>query len=153
MEENLILKSVAITGHREADGLDEKKLEGVFKLLVKKGYTRFFVGMALGFDTVCFKILEKIREKENIKIIACIPCKDQDKYFTDEQKEDYAKMVKSANERIIFSEKYTSYCMHRRNCYMVDNSSVLVAFLNKNFGGTYNTVKYAEKAKKNIIRI
>ena len=35
--------------------------------------------------------------------------------------------------------------------YMVDNSSVLIAFLNKKSGGTYNTVKYAvEKGDVNV---
>ena len=33
-------------------------------VLIKKGYNRFLVGMAIGFDTLCFNILEKLRENE-----------------------------------------------------------------------------------------
>lgn len=152
-EENFVGRTVAVTGHRTLENINEAKLEEIFKVLIKKGYNRFLVGMAIGFDTLCFNILEKLREKHEIKIIACIPCLEQDKYFTESQKTEYARMVKSADEKRIFSEKYTSYCMHRRNCYMVDKSSVLVAYLRKSFGGTYNTVKYAEKQKKLIVNI
>ncbi|HBJ97737.1 MAG TPA: DUF1273 domain-containing protein [Clostridiales bacterium] len=154
MEVNsLIAKSVMVTGHRIVEDLDEKKLEEIFKLLIKKGYTRFYIGMALGFDTICFKILEKLRENNDITLIACIPCREQDKYFTDSQKEEYARMLKSANEKHLLSEKFTSYCMYRRNCYMVDHSAIVVAYLRKSFGGTFNTVKYAEKKCKKIINI
>mgnify|MGYP002515423043 CR=1 FL=1 len=154
MEVNsLIAKSVMVTGHRIVEDLDEKKLEEIFKLLIKKGYTRFYIGMALGFDTICFKILEKLRENNDITLIACIPCREQDKYFTDSQKEEYARMLKSANEKHLLSEKFTSYCMYRRNCYMVDHSAIVVAYLRKSFGGTFNTVKYAEKKGKKIINI
>ena len=152
-EENLVLKTVAVTGHRTVEDLDEQRLEEVFKQLIKKGYNRFLIGMALGFDTVCFKILNKLRANNDIKLIACIPCKDQDRYFTEAQKAEYAELVALADEKRIFSEKFTSYCMHRRNCYMVDKSSVIVAYLRKSFGGTYNTVKYAEKQGKTIVHI
>ena len=150
---NIISRSVAVTGHRTVENVNTAKLEEVFKLLIKKGYDTYLVGMALGFDTICFNILEKLREKYNIKIIACIPCKDQAKYFTESQKAEYDKMVASADEKRIFSEKFTSHCMHRRNCYMVDQSSVLISYLKKTFGGTYNTVKYAEKKGKMVIYV
>ncbi len=152
-EENFVGRTVAVTGHRTLENVNEGRLEEIFKVLIKKGYNRFLVGMAVGFDTLCFNILEKLREKHDIKLIACIPCLDQAKYFTESQKAEYERMVKSADEKRIFSEKFTSYCMHRRNCYMVDKSSVLVAYLRKSFGGTFNTVKYAEKQKKLIVYI
>lgn len=150
---SLIAKSVAITGHRTVENLDEKRLENVFKLLIKKGFTRFYVGMAIGFDAVCFKILEKLRENSDITLIACIPCREQDKYFTESQKAEYARMLKSANEKHLLSEKFTSYCMYKRNCYMVDHSAVVIAYLRKSFGGTFNTIKYAEKSNKKIINV
>ena len=137
----------------QTKNFNKEGLKEVFYKLIDGGYDTFLVGMALGFDTMCFNVLEQIRKEKNIKIIACIPCLEQDKYFTESQKTEYARMVKSADEKRIFSEKYTSYCMHRRNCYMVDKSSVLVAYLRKSFGGTYNTVKYAEKQKKLIVNI
>jgi len=150
---NVTRRSVAITGHRTVGDINVAKLEEVFRLLIKRGYDTYLVGMAVGFDTICFNILDKLRETHDIKIIACIPCKDQARYFTPEQKEEYERIVSIADEKRIFSEKFNSYCMHRRNCYMVDNSYVLIAYLNKTFGGTFNTVKYAEKKNKKIVYI
>ncbi len=150
---NVISRTVAVTGHRTVGDLNKTKLEEVFKLLIKKGYDTYLVGMAVGFDTICFNILSELKKTNDIKLIACIPCKDQAKYFTESQKEEYEKMLLVADEKRIFSEKFTSYCMHRRNCYMVDNSSIIIAYLNKTFGGTFNTVKYAEKKGKRIIKV
>ena len=148
-----LTKSVAFTGHRSIEEIDQKKLEGLISLLLKKGYNRFLIGMAVGFDTMCFKALEKFKSKYDFTIVACIPCRDQDKFFTESQKLEYARMISVADERIVFSEKYNASCMHRRNCYMVDNCSVLISYLKKNYGGTFSTVKYAEKLGKKVINI
>jgi len=40
-----------------------------------------------------------------------------------------------------------------RNKWMVDRSDFVLAYLFRDFGGAYNTVKYAEKKNKQIIRI
>ncbi len=149
-----IKKTCAVTGHREMKwDLDKLHLKEIFLSLIKKGYDTFLCGMALGFDTLCFKILEEIREKNDIKIVACIPCKTQDKSFSKEEKENYAKMVCSADKVILVSENYTPYCMQKRNVFMVDNSSILVAYLKQLKGGTFNTVQYADKMDKEIIRV
>ena len=62
-------------------------------------------------------------------------------------------MLKKADVTFYTSTDYTPYCMQKRNMFMVDNCSVLLAYLRDNKGGTFNTVKYAEKNQKQIIRI
>lgn len=147
-------RTCAVSGHRIiTEKIDLEKLNGIFLKLIEGGYNTFLVGMALGFDTVCFHALEKIREKHDIKIVACIPCIKQDYKFNKEQKEEYERMVLSADFKVIISEDYTPYCMKKRNDYMIKNSSLLVAFLRENKGGTYYTVKRAEKENVAIIKI
>ena len=144
----------AVTGHRKVEFFFNKQaLLKKLEQICENGYDTFLVGMALGFDTLCFKALEKIREKRKIRIIACIPCLEQDKLFNDAQKKEYKKMIESADEKVVLSPHYTKYCMMQRNRYMVDNSSLLLAYLREEKGGTKNTVKYAEKSGKNIIII
>ena len=139
-------RSVAITGHRNMkSGFDKENLTDIFYQLIDKGFDTFYIGMALGFDTLCFQILEKIREEKNIKLIACIPCPTQAEKFSLEQKREYDRMVLSADEKVIISKKYTNNCMQKRNEYMVDNATVLVAYLRRSYGGTQNTVEYARK--------
>ena len=148
------VKTCAFTGHRvlSAD-FNKEELTRVVKGLIAGGYNTFLVGMALGFDTECFKLLEKLRQEQNIKIVACIPCLNQDKNFTVAQKEQYKKMLAAADERIYISKEYTKNCMFKRNMFMVDSASILVAYLNNSVGGTYQTVNYAKRKGIEIIKI
>lgn len=147
-------KTCAVTGHRilEED-FNREKLVLSLKQVINEGYNCFLVGMALGFDTECFSVLENLRKTEKIKIIACVPCLDQDKKFNKEQKREYKKMLASADEITVLSKTYTVRCMLMRNKFMVDRCSVLIAYLRRKTGGTYYTVNYAEKTGKKIIRI
>lgn len=138
--------TMAVTGHRIIkDNISKDILKVIFKNAILDGFDTFLVGMAVGFDTLCFNVLEEIRKENNIRIIACIPCKNQDINFSILQKKEYKRMVNSADERIVLSEKYTPYCMLERNKFMVDNCSLLLAYLREKKGGTYYTVNYAEK--------
>lgn len=147
-------RTCAFTGHRNLGrDFNKTELERVIKGLIKGGFTFFLVGMAVGFDTECFKILEKLRKTENIRIIACIPCKGQDYKFSLKQKEEYKKMLDSADEKIYVSEEYTKTCMFKRNMFMVDSASILVAYLNSDRGGTFQTVNYAKRKNVSIITV
>lgn len=138
--------TMAVTGHREIkDNLSKDLLKIIFKNAIIDGFDTFLVGMAIGFDTLCFNVLEEIRKENNIRIIACVPCPDQDKKFSLSQQKEYKRMLSVADEKIVLSKKYTPYCMLERNKFMVDNCSLLLAYLRENKGGTYHTVNYAEK--------
>lgn len=150
-------KTCAVTGHRKLGGdFNEIKTEKIFKSLIKKGYNTFLIGMALGFDTSCFFILDNLKkEYKDIKLIACIPCESQAEKFTEKQKEIYSVMLNKADEKIFVSKEYNRTCMMKRNIFMVDNASVLVAYLSKNKskGGSYNTVNYALKKNVAILNV
>lgn len=149
-----ILKSACFTGHRElpeifsVDKL-KKKIESVIIL----GYDTFYCGMALGFDSMCFLVLEELRKKYKIKIIAAVPCDGQDEKFSISQKIEYRRMLDSADEVVYVSHNYTPDCMLKRNRYMVDNSSLVIAYYHKEKTGTSYTVNYAAKENKKIITV
>ncbi len=145
-------KAVAFSGHRiikKDFSVDNLKIK--IEKKINEGFEFFLVGMALGFDTLCFKILKQIKKEKkdkNIKIIACVPCPEQDKYFKKSQREEYQKMLKEADSVVLVSPAYDEACMRRRNVFMLDNSSILIAYLYSTFGGTYFTVKTA--VEKNL---
>ncbi len=144
----------AVTGHRNLKtDLSLLLLKNTFIHLIKGGKDTFLVGMALGFDTVCFKVLEELRKEYGIRIIACIPCLEQAKYFSLKDKKEYDRMLSVADDKKVISENYNGYCMIKRNKFMVDNSSVLVAYLRENNGGTFRTVEYAKEKNKLIYYI
>ena len=146
--------TVCVSGHRSVDNtLDKKRVREVFIKLIESGKDTFLVGMAVGFDTLCFNILEQIRKEKNIKIIACIPCESQAERFTKTQAEEYYRMLSVADEKVYINMEYTKECMQKRNEYMVNNCSVVVAYLRNNFGGTFNTVNFAKKMEVPIINV
>lgn len=148
-------KTVAVSGHRYLQkDFDKKRLEEIFiKLIDEYKVDTFLIGMAVGFDTECFKILENLRETRKIKLVACIPCLNQSAKFSDLQKMEYDRMINSADEKIILQKDYDKYCMLKRNDFLVENANILVAYIRKDIGGTAYTVRKAKEKKLNIIKI
>ncbi len=147
-------KTVSLSGNRQLlSDFKKDKVLLVLENLIKKGFNTFLCGMAVGFDTECFLILKELREIYPINIYACVPCKDQDKSFSEKEKEIYQKLLKDSDEVILLSEHYYKGCMIVRNKYMVDNSSVLVCYNRKDSGGTFYTVNYAKKRGLKIIEL
>lgn len=141
------------TGHRVLKkDFDDGVLDSVIEKLIENGYKTFLVGMAIGFDTRALEILLTKRHY-NIDIIACIPCKEQDKFFNKKQKEKYKELLEKVDKKVLLSEEYHDGCMQKRNCYMVDNSSIVVAYMYAEIGGTKHCVNYAKKQNKNVIFI
>lgn len=155
MTKNYNLDSTcALSGNRQlAKDFDIEKLKSTLESLIQSGYDTFLNGMAIGFDSVCFSVLHSLRKKYKIKIIACIPCKNQNYKYTEEQNNVYKKMLTEADECILVSENYTKGCMQKRNMFMVDNCSALVVYQRKSIGGTKNTIEYAKRMGKVIIFI
>ena len=147
-------KTCAFTGHRIlCDNFDKNEIVKIVQDLIKRGYDTFLIGMALGFDTECFKVLINLRKSADIRLIACVPCNSQSKFFKKKQLEEYQKLISEADEVVNVSDDYYDGCMMVRNYFMVDNSSVIIAYLNYNRGGTYRTVKYAAENGKEIIYV
>lgn len=141
----------SFTGHRILKkDFSEEKLYCFIENIIKKGYKTFLSGMAIGFDTECFECLIKLKEKYNIDVIACVPCKNQAEKFNIKDREKYYYLLKKADKIIILYNEYNEKCMSERNKYMVDNSSLLIAYLYVSKGGTYSTVKYALKKGKKV---
>lgn len=138
-------KICAFTGHRElGKEFSKTSLKKTLETLIKNGVNVFYNGLALGFDTVVCETLISLKKKyPQIRIIGCIPCENQDKYFSIFQKEKYQSLLQKIDETVmISSSSYYSGCMQKRNRYMCDQADVLVAYLKKETGGTAYTVKY-----------
>ncbi len=145
------------TGHRE---IPENEYENMFRkvcdniaLLYKHGYRDFITGGAIGFDTLAANAVIEMRKTLDIKLHIFIPCREQAKYFTEQQKNEYNLILASADSAPVLSERYLRGCMHNRNRKMADSSSVCIAYCTKDTGGTAYTVKYAEKKDLKIIYI
>ena len=148
-----INKTCAVTGHRDLpDNFDRQKLKKKLEEIVSSGYEIFLIGMAVGFDLECFSVLAELKEEgKNVKICAVIPCSDQSKYFSKENKALYDKCLASADYIAEEERTYFKNCMLLRDDYLIKNCSLLFAYHDgRTNGGTYYTIN---KAIKNNIKI
>ena len=154
--ENRIL-SCAFTGHRSLESdFSYTAFKKLLKKLISNGVRIFYVGMAMGFDMLAAEEVLNLKKKgKDVKLIACIPCENQQKYYSPEDQERYLEILEKADEKVYVSKSYTFWCMQKRNEYMVDRCDVLIAYINRETGGTANTVRYAKRKypEKEIIYV
>lgn len=150
-----IERTCAFTGHRDIEEQIDMHFFGeCVQKLIDSGFDTFLCGMARGFDLIAGELVAKLKERNpHVKLIACIPCLEQEKYYFNGEKEKYNRVLSACDEVRVISERYYKGCMLTRDRYMVDNSSLLFAYQRKREGGTYYTLTYAQSKKKKIMII
>lgn len=144
-------KICCFTGSRDLAGLDCSKislnLEKVLADLIEnEGYTDFRAGGARGFDTLAaLYILELKTRHPHVKLHLILPCKTQNRYFSRKEDQFYKMILERADTVTYIQEEYGNGVMFRRNRALVDGADMCVALLRKSSGGTYMTVKYAQR--------
>ncbi len=123
----------------------KEDLKILFIGAIKYGLINFLTGMAEGFDMIATEILLDLKKTfKHIKVIAIIPCVGQEKKWKAPQQSRYHKIIKKCDDCFILSDSYTNSCMHDRNKFMVEHSSVVIACYNGTASGTRNTIFYAK---------
>ena len=79
----------------------------------------------------------------DVTVEAAIPCPTQADTWPAAQRERYRRLVEACDFETMVSDRYTSTCMQRRDRYMVDHASLLIAAFDGSAGGTRYTVQYA----------
>jgi len=125
------------------------------KTLIDRGVTDFLSGMAQGTDLWCSEIVLDLQKKNPaLKLHCVLPCKGQESKWTASAQERYRSILAQANEVVYVGQEYNRDCMLKRNRYLVDHSSILLAVYNGTWrSGTGATVRYAQKLKREIIII
>lgn len=152
------MKTCCFTGHRklfEQDNIQlTKNLENEINNLISQGVTTFLSGGALGFDQMCASIIiDKKQLNPSIKLIFILPCVEQDKFWTVNQKQIYKHLLSNADDIIYTSEIYTSNCMKMRNQELIQLSEVCLCALRNNHSGTAQTVRLANRKGIPVINI
>lgn len=148
----------AFTGHRPAKYpfMADKKAEKYISLktvlkkeIIKKisgGTGTFLTGMALGTDMLAAEtVLELKEEYPSLKLTAVVPCEDQCRWWKEKDVSEYERILSLCDEKIVLSSRYTPYCMHVRNKYLVDHADSMIAVWDGSPGGTGGTVALARK--------
>lgn len=163
----MIETACAFTGHRPKSfpwGYDESApscvllkevLTAQISALAERGVTDFLSGMAQGTDLWCAQIVLGLRKKNPaLKLHAILPCEGQESKWSVSEQERYRSVLAQANELVYVGQEYSRDCMLKRNRYLVDHSSILLAVYNGTWrSGTGATVRYAQKLNREIIII
>lgn len=141
------IKVCVFTGHRDLQSdFSKKKLKEAVKEVIDMGADTFLCGMAMGFDLIAAETVLSLKRKfPNIKLVACIPCVGQEKYFSNTDKRRYVAAVEKADKRVVLSDSYYRGCMQARDRYMADRGDILITYCKKQEGGTAYTVYYFQK--------
>jgi uncharacterized phage-like protein YoqJ len=156
----------AFTGHRpsklpwgtnESDERCAKVKDALYDAIYGAyliGKRHFICGMAAGCDIYFGEAVVRFRENHSdVTLEAAIPCSTQASKWGAEQSRRYGDLLSACDKKTVIQEVYTPDCPMRRNRYMVDHASLLIACYNGSPGGTRNTILYAMRSGVEIMEI
>lgn len=153
------MKTACFSGHRpekfyiggKEDPSTVAKIKSMLYLAVleavrDKGYRRFISGMARGVDLWACEVVLKLKKAyPDIELICALPYRDHGKNFRGQDRYLFNISLESCRKAIAVSENYDRDCMRKRNYFMVDHSSLLIAVYSESKSGTGQTIRYAQK--------
>lgn len=151
-------KTVCFTGHRpeKLPGYGEinNHLLSMIKSMLyyriyvaaESGYKYFISGLARGVDLwAADSVIDIKRKFPDIKLVCAKPYPEHGSTFKGEDLWTLNNVLEKADEIICVSDSYSRNCYKTRNCFMVDNSSCLIAVVDDYHSGTGQTLAYAKK--------
>lgn len=159
-------KSCSFTGHREeklpwrANEQDPRCLQlkalivDAVESVYHGGIRHFICGMATGCDAYfCEAVIALRTAHEDVTLEAAIPWEGQSVKWHADQKKRYHRLVADCDYHTLVQKDFTPDCLMKRNRYMVDNSSVIIAASSGKPGGTMSTMLYALRRGLTLIEL
>ena len=149
------MKVCTFAGHREVyqANISEMLDEAISKIINTDDNFRFLVGGMGEFDGICSSAVRRAKRKypnKQISLELVLP------YLTQELNENKLYYESNFDDVVIPIElagvHYKS-AITKRNRWMVEKSDWLIAFVYRDFGGAYTTLRYAEKKGLQIINL
>lgn len=144
------------TGHRpEKLAVPEPELRTALRreinAAIADGYTTFISGMARGVDIYAAEEVLLISERDpNIRLICAYPYPDCCEQFSSVWRKRCNDISSRADLRVNVSDEYRPGCYQKRNEWMVERSSRLIAVYDGSCGGTYNTIVSAMRNEVDV---
>lgn len=130
----------------------KQRIADAVETAYQEGYCHFLCGMAQGCDLYfCEAVLDLRSRHPEVTVEAAIPCPTQAEGWPSDQRERYARLVAACDFETLVSDRYTASCMQRRDRYMVDHASLLIAAFDGTPGGTRYTMEYAMRRGLQIV--
>lgn len=142
------------TGHRDIKAAEIKSIQEALQqqvlTAIQEGYTRFLCGMASGADLLFAQVVAELKEQYPILLEAALPYQARLRSTNP----TFRQLLPACDIVEIHSPAYHGGCYQKRNRYMVDESSRLIAVYNgSEKGGTFSTLQYARQCSLQVIII
>lgn len=147
--------TVAFFGHREVDNLyklEEELDEQVRSLLGEKEFVEFLVGRNGEFDLTVARVVRRIKSyyrDDNSALILVLP------YLTAEYLNNQESFENYNDDVTVYSgiNTHPKGAIQARNREMVDMADLVICYLEYDYGGAYQSVKYAKNKGKVVINL
>jgi uncharacterized phage-like protein YoqJ len=116
---------------------------------IDAGFDTFITGGARGIDLWAALIIAGLkadRPEAGLKLVTAVPFRNQNALLVGKELFDYGTVIDRSDCVVYISDAYTPDCLKRRNRYMIDHSSKLIAVLSNPKSGTGQTIRMAREA-------
>ncbi len=148
--------TVAFFGHRQINNImkiEDILYEHIRTLVSEKYFVDFLVGRNGDFDICVSSVINRVkRDLDNFRCShsLVLPYVTAELVNNEDSFEEYYDSISIYDS---FSTVHPKAAISLRNIEMVDRADLILCYINKNEGGAYKAVKYAEKQGKDIINI
>lgn len=152
------------TGHRPAKlpwGYDERdprclalkqSILRELERLYRRGYRHFISGMALGCDLYFAEAVLQLKEiYPDLTLEAALPFPNQAGHWSAANRARWSSILARCELETVVQQNYDRWCMLRRDRYMVERSSAILAVFDDTPGGTKYTLDCAVKEHLHIL--
>ena len=138
-------------GHRDVwEKIDDAVYAAVLKA-AEQGCDIFYTGAMGEFDSLFSYAARKIKKTyPEIKLICVKP------YFTNDLNingEDYSALYDDVIIPDDLADIHPKAAIKYRNRWMIDHSDIILVYTKRNYGGAYETRRYAERIGKEVVYI
>lgn len=138
-------------GENEADPRCEQLKQELFceiLRMTREGVNVFISGMARGVDLWAAEAvlqIQNVKPSQKIELWAIVPYDRQPLAWSAKERARYQRILEQAARVEYISHDYYNGCLQKRNRYMVDHATHLLAVYDGQPGGTASTIRYARK--------
>ncbi len=152
----LNIYTVSFFGHREVEDFCsvERRLEKLVReLLVEKEYVEFLVGRNGDFDQLAASTVLRLKRTvrdDNSSLVLVLPYLTAEYTGNQDSFESYYDEIEVCQAA---AGGHFKSAIQTRNREMVDRSELVICCIERDKGGAYQTMQYAQKQGKKIINV
>ena len=148
----------SFTGHRNISPAHSRLIEDMIDRAIDYAYRQgcrvFCTGGAVGFDTIAAQRVLYFRMSHSDTYLSLmLPCLDQTRMWSPEQKKSYNYILSRADSVEYVSDVYTSDCMRRRNLRLAERCEIMIAYVGHSHSGAAQTMRMAKERGKRVYNI